>query len=79
LLAYQIFEAVDMPDVAANAFPIMFGDFAQAYWIVERLNIEIQRLVEKYATEGKIGFLFRRRVDAQVVLAESLRKMKIAA
>ncbi|MCX6559846.1 MAG: phage major capsid protein, partial [Candidatus Aminicenantes bacterium] len=79
LLGYSIFEAVDMPDVAANAFPVMFGDFAQAYWIIERLSIEVQRLVEVYATGGKIGFLFRRRVDAQVVLGEALRKMKIAA
>jgi len=79
LLGYPIVEAVDMPDVAANSYPIMFGDFRAAYMIVDRINIEVQRLVELYATQGLVGFLFRKRVDGQVILPEAVRKFKIAA
>lgn len=79
LLGYPITEAVDMPDVAANSYPIMFGNFRAAYLIVDRINIEVQRLVELYATQGLVGFLFRKRVDAQVILPEAVRKLKIAA
>ena len=79
LLGYPITEAVDMPAVAANAYPVMFGDFAAAYQVVDRIGIEVQRLLETYAVQGMVGFLFRKRMDAQVVLAEAIRKLKISA
>jgi len=71
--------AADMPDIAANAFPVLFGDFRRAYIIVDRVQIEVQRLTEKYAEQGVIGFLARKRVGGQVVLAEAVRKLKVAA
>lgn len=79
LLGYPIVEAVDMPDVAGAAYPIMFGDFKAAYQIIDRIDIEVQRLVEVYATQGLVGFLFRKRVDAGVVLAEAIRKQVVSA
>jgi predicted phage gp36 major capsid-like protein len=39
----------------------------------------VQRLLEVYATQGLVGFLFWKRVDAQVILAEALRKQKVSA
>jgi len=79
LLGFPIYAAVDMPAVAAGTYPILFGDFKQAYQIVDRIDIEVQRLVEKYAIEGLVGFLFRKRTDAQVILAEALKKQKVSA
>jgi HK97 family phage major capsid protein len=67
----------DLPDPAADAYPVVFGDFRRAYLIVDRMpSMSIQRLVEKYAELGQVGFLGRRRVDGQVVLPEAIVKLK---
>ena len=79
LMGYPIIEAVDMPAVATNSFPILFGDFKAGYMIVDRADVVMQRLLEVYATQGLVGFLFWKRVDAQVMLAEAIRKQKVAA
>ena len=31
ILGRPVIEAIDMPDIAANAFPVVFGNFNQAY------------------------------------------------
>jgi len=79
LLGKPIIEDPDMPTVAGNAYPIIFGDVKQAYLIVDRQQIEMQRLVEKYALEGLIGLLFWKRMDAQVRNASAIVKQKISA
>ena len=79
LLGYPIIEAVDMPAVAAGAWPILFGDFKAGYMIVDRADVVMQRLLEVYATQGLVGFLFWKRVDAQVMLAEAIRKQVVSA
>lgn len=79
LLGYPIVEAIDMPAVATNSYPILFGDFKAGYQIIDRADVAMQRLLEVYATSGLVGFLFWKRVDAQVILAEAIRKQKVAA
>jgi HK97 family phage major capsid protein len=79
LLGKPIVEDPNMGDVAADAYPIIFGDFKQAYLIVDRQQIEMQRLIEKYALEGLIGLLFWKRLDAQVRNAEAIVKQKVSA
>ncbi len=71
-------ECPDMPDVAGNAFPIMFGNFKRGYYILDRVQMEVQRLQEKYAESGQVAILVRKRVGGQVVLADALRKQKVA-
>ena len=71
-------EMPDMPNVASNAFPIAFGDIKRGYLIVDRVTMVVQRLVEKYAEQGQIAYLVRKRVGGQVVLAESIKVLKIA-
>lgn len=79
ILGRPVVEAVDMPDVAANAAPILFGDFATGYRIVDRLALSI--LVNPYirATEGVTRIHATRRVGAGVVQAKALRKLRMAA
>ena len=79
LLGYPVYEAPDMPEVASGAEPIIFGDTRTAYLIIDRQEIAMQRLVEVYATQGLIGFLFWKRVDAHVVVPEAIRKLVISA
>lgn len=75
LAGYPVVECVDMPAVASGAYSIAFGDFKQGYTIVDRIQIEIQRLVEKYAEFNEIGFIGRKRVDGQVTNPEAIKIM----
>ncbi len=59
------------PAIAANTKTILFGDFSY-YQIGDRLGITAQRLSEKYADTGQVGFRFNRRLDAKLTLAEAM-------
>lgn len=77
ILGRPVVEMVDMPDVAANAFPIVFGDFS-AYRIVDRVGLSI--LVNPYllATQGMTRIHATRRVGGGVLQAARFRKLKMA-
>lgn len=79
LLGRPVVESVDMPDIAAGAFPVAVGDFKSAYRIYDRTGMSILRDPFTLATEGLVRFHGRRRVGADVVKAEALRKLKVAA
>lgn len=78
LLGRPIVEAVDMPDVAANAFPIMFGDMS-GYRIVDRVGLSVLRDPYTLATKGQVRFHARKRVGGDVTHADRFVKLKIAA
>lgn len=76
IYGYPYTEAVEMPDIAANAYPIVFGDFKRAYWVVNRIGMTVQRLVERY--DGMVGFHVYQRWGGRVVNPAAIRKLKIA-
>lgn len=78
LLGRPVVECVDMPDVAANSFPILFGDFSN-YRIFDRMQLSVLRDPYSLATSGQTRFHARRRLAAGVAKAEAFRKLKIAA
>lgn len=77
ILGRPVIEAVDMPDIGSNEFPIMYGDFS-AYRIVDRLAMTI--LVNPYllATRGLTRIHATRRVGGRVLQAARFRKLKMA-
>jgi HK97 family phage major capsid protein len=77
ILGRPVIEAADMPGVAAGAFPIALGAFKQAYRIYDRTGMSLLRDPYTMATKGLVRFHARRRVGADVVKAEALRKLKI--
>lgn len=77
LLGRPIINPEGMPDIAANAFPIVVGDFRN-YKIRDRRGITIQRLVERYAEYDQTGFIVKRRTGGQCVMAEAFTPIKIA-
>jgi HK97 family phage major capsid protein len=79
LMGHRVMESIDMPAIAANAYPIAFGDFRRAYVIVDKV-VATFIIVDPYTskTTGKVEFLLRRRVGGQVVNPEAFRKLKIA-
>jgi HK97 family phage major capsid protein len=70
-------ESVDMPDVATNAFPVVFGDW-RGYLLIDRIQMAVTRDPFSQAANGAVRFHFRKRIGGQVVVAEALRKLKIA-
>ena len=69
-------ELPDMPDVAANAFPLVYGDLRRAYTIADRIQMEVLRDPYTQATIGETRFICRRRVGGKIVMAEAIGKLK---
>lgn len=67
-----------MADVGASAKPIAFGDFS-FYWIGDRGSPIVQRLIEKYAEYGQVGFRMARRMDGKLTIPEAVKCMQMGA
>ncbi len=61
-----------------NAVIAVIGDFSY-YWILDALQMSIQRLVELYAETNQTGFIGRMESDGQAVLAEAFYALKVKA
>lgn len=60
----------NIPNMGSGNKFLVFGDFT-FYHIADRGDMSIQRLDEKYADEGMVGFKVRVRVDAKRMLNEA--------
>lgn len=78
LLGRPVVEAVDMPGIQADATPVIYGDFATGYRIVDRVGLSVLRDPYTVATEGLVRFHGRRRVGGGVVRPDAFRKLKMA-
>lgn len=78
ILGRPVIEMPDMPDIGANASPVIFGDFSQGYRIFDRISLSVLRDPYSQATNGMTRFHGRRRVAGGVGKPEALRKLKIA-
>ncbi|TIN02694.1 MAG: phage major capsid protein [Mesorhizobium sp.] len=78
LLGRPVVEAVDMPDIASGAFPILYGDFAGGYRIYDRVGLSVLRDPFTQAKSGLVRFHARRRVGGAVTQAARFRKLKMA-
>ncbi|PLK27411.1 phage major capsid protein [Novosphingobium sp. TH158] len=76
LLGYPVVEAEDMPDVAANAFPIAFGNFRNGYLITERTATTILR--DPYTNKPFVHFYATKRVGGQVLDSDAIKLLKIS-
>lgn len=79
ILGANYVEFPDMPDIAANAYPIAYGDFKRAYVIVDRIAISFQPDYLTGADDGIVIFRGRKRTGGAVRQADALKKLKIAA
>ena len=77
LLGYPVVEAEDMPDVAANACPIAFGNFRAGYLIAERRQTTILR--DPYTNKPYVQFYATRRVGGQVMDSDAIKLLRITA
>lgn len=77
LLGYPVRENEDMPAKAANSLSLVFGDFREAYCIVDRLGIGIKR--DPFTAEPYVLFIGRVRVGGGLQNYEAVKLMKFAA
>lgn len=79
ILGQPYVEATDMPSIAGGAFPIVYGDFKRGYLIADRTQISVLRDPYTSKASGVVEFMFRKRVGGQVIMAEAIRKLEVAA
>ncbi|UBB16141.1 phage major capsid protein [Comamonas odontotermitis] len=77
LHGYGLAEDENMPDVAANSLPILFGDFKRGYLIIDRMGIRVLR--DPYTKKPYVLFYTTKRVGGGVQNPECLRALKVAA
>ena len=76
LIGYPVVEAGDMPDIAANALPIAFGNFRAGYLIAERSATSILR--DPFTNKPFVHFYAVKRIGGQVLDSEAIKLLKIS-
>lgn len=76
LLGYPVAIDDNMPDIAANAHAIMFGDFARAYLIVDRMGIRVIR--DNVTAKPYVKFYTTKRVGGGVQNFEAFKSLRFA-
>jgi len=80
LMGRPIAEMPDMADfapaVAADTYPVAFGDFSNGYQIVDRVGVQIMRDDYTGADNGIVKIRARRRVGGKLVNAEAIALLK---
>lgn len=68
----------DMPAATSGNYPIAFGDFRRAYYVLDRVVMEI--MTDPYTSKGTgmIEISARKRVGGRVVLAEAIKTLQMA-
>jgi HK97 family phage major capsid protein len=77
LLTYQVVEAEDMPDIAANAYAIAFGDFRRGYLVVDRQGVRVLR--DPFSAKPYVLFYTTKRVGGGVQDFDAIKLLKFAA
>lgn len=79
LLGYDINESEYAPNSSATGLKVAaLGNYKRAYWIVDSLNVTVQRLVELYAESNQTGFIFRKETDGMVVDGAGITLLQMA-
>lgn len=76
LMGYPVLIAEDMPDIAANAYPIAFGDFKSGYTIAERPDLRILR--DPFSAKPNVLFYASKRVGGDITDFAAIKLLKIA-
>lgn len=78
LLRRRALESEAMPNVAANAYPLLFGNM-RGYWIVERSGMTVARFQDSNTGINKVEYHFRRRLGGRVTKPWMFAVQKVSA
>jgi HK97 family phage major capsid protein len=76
LIGFPVLDAEDMPDIAADALSIAFGDFRRGYLIVDRMGVRVLR--DPFTVKPYVLFYTTKRVGGGVQDFDAIKLMKFA-
>lgn len=71
ILGMDVRMSTTMPQIAADAFVVVIADWAEAYMVVDRLGITIQR--DPYTQKPMVEFYTRKRVGGDVINFQAIK------
>jgi HK97 family phage major capsid protein len=74
LMGFPLVEAEDMPDAAADALAIAFGDFGRGYLVVDRTGVSVLR--DPYTAKPYVLFYTTKRVGGGVQDFDAVKLLK---
>jgi len=77
LMGYPVLIAEDMPDIAAGAFAIAYGDFRAGYTVAERPDLRILR--DPFSAKPHVLFYATKRIGGDVSDFAAIKLLKFAA
>lgn len=77
LLGYGIAENEQMPDIAADAKAIAFGNFKRGYIIVDRIGTRVLR--DPYTNKPYVGLYTTKRTGGMLADSQAIKLLKIGA
>lgn len=76
LMGFPVVEEETMPVIAANAFPVAFGDFRQGYLIVDRVGVRVLR--DPFSAKPYVLFYTTKRVGGGVQNFEAIKLLRVS-
>ncbi|MFS8039229.1 phage major capsid protein [Xanthobacter sp. AM11] len=77
LMGFAVVESEAMPDMAADAYALAFGDFRRFYLVVDRAGVRVLR--DPYSAKPYVLFYTTKRVGGGVQDFDAAKLMKFAA
>ncbi len=77
LMGYPVLTAEDMPDIAAGAYAIAYGDFRAGYTVAERPDLRILR--DPFSAKPHVLFYATKRVGGDVSDFGAIKLLKFAS
>ena len=74
LMGFNLVEAEDMPDIAADSTSIAFGDFSRGYLIVDRRGVNVLR--DPYSNKPYVQFYTTKRVGGGMHNYDAIKLLK---
>lgn len=74
LMGFPLVEAEDMPNAAADATPVAFGDFSRGYLVVDRTGVRVLR--DPYTAKPYVLFYTTKRVGGGVQDFDAIKLLK---
>ena len=74
---FGVTEVAGMPDIAAAAKPIMFGDFRAGYMVLDRAGVRVLR--DAYTNKPYVQFYTTKRTGGGLLNPQVLKALNVAA
>lgn len=77
LLGFPVKIDENMPDIAAGAYPVAFGDWQVGYVITYRIGIRVLR--DPYSNKPYVHFYTTKRVGGGLLDSNAIKLLRISA